>query len=213
MERHVLNAQSRNAAGKGVARKLRAQDRVPAILYGAGEPQLLSVALRDLNQAVQVAHSLSALFDLKIDGEQTQPVMLRDYQADNISREFLHVDFQRVDMSQKVKVEVPVHLVGKAPGVKEGGILEHLRRELEIVCLPGAIPEAIEVDVSHLNIGDNIHIHDLKLPEGVELSAISDVLVAAVVEAVEQPTTTVGEEITQPEVLTEKKAAEKDAGK
>jgi large subunit ribosomal protein L25 len=156
---------------------------------------------------------LNVLFDLDIDGGQTLPVMLRDYQVDNVERSFIHVDFQKIDLTRKVKVEVPIRLVGKAPGVKEGGILEHLRRELEVFCLPTAIPEAIEVDVSNLNIGDTIHLHEVKLPEGIELPTLSDLTIAAVVAPVEEKieVPVEGAALAEPEVIGAKKPEEGEA--
>ncbi|MCP5468232.1 MAG: 50S ribosomal protein L25/general stress protein Ctc [Deltaproteobacteria bacterium] len=182
MDRLEVQAQNREATGKGVARKLRAQGRIPCVLYGKDiKPVSLSVNDHDFEKTIHQAGGMNSLFDLIIDGKEKMPVMVREYQADNIRRNFLHVDFIQVDLSKKINVEVPVELVGVAPGVKEGGILDHIQRQLEVICLPTSIPEKIEVDVSGLNLGESLHIHDIKLPEGVEVSGTTDLTIAAVV--------------------------------
>ena len=212
MERFQLKAQVREEIGKGAARKIRAKGMIPGVVYGFDqEPLPLSLVTRDLDRIMDKSESTNVLFDLEIEGKSTIGVMLREYQVHVIDRHFLHVDFQKIDPNKKIKVEVPIHLVGKAPGVKEGGIMEHIRRSLEVICLPDSMPSSIDVDVSGLNIGDTIHIHDLKLPEGIELVPMADVTVAAVVAPVaeEEVAPAEGEEApTEPEVLTEKKADE-----
>jgi large subunit ribosomal protein L25 len=214
MERPQVKANLRQEKGKGAARKIRAKGAVPAILYGVGvEPLPLSVNLHEFDKALEGVEGTGVLIELSIDGKESLPVMLRDYQVDLITRKFEHLDFQKIDLSKKVKLEVPIHLVGKAPGVKDGGILEHMRRQLEIKCLPTAIPEAIDVDVSQLNIGDIIHVSDIQLPEGVEVLTALDQTVAAVVEPAPEPT---AEEVAaateaapaEPEVIGAKKEEE-----
>lgn len=212
MERQQLTANTRQKTGKGVARQLRAKGSIPAILYGQGEEAMpLSVNTRDFTKAMSSASGINVIVDLAIDGKSQIPVMVKDYQAHIIDRRFLHVDFLKIDLSKKVVVEVPIQLVGKAPGVKEGGILEHITRSISVNCLPTAIPNSLEVDVSALNIGDNIHAHDLKLPEGVELVPGADETIAAVVAPVEEAAAST--EVVQPEVLTEKKPAEGEGDK
>lgn len=184
-----IHADTRCETGKGASRRIRAIGGVPAILYGQGEEATsLKVNRKELKQLFVTAGGTSALFDLAIEGQgQKIPVMVKDYQVDVLSRDFLHVDFFRVNLSEKVTVEVPIHFIGEAPGVKEGGgILEHIARTIEVICLPTAIPEALNVDVSHLNIGDNLHVHDLQLPEGVELLPGSDETIAIVVAPTEE---------------------------
>jgi large subunit ribosomal protein L25 len=215
MERLQVKANLRQEKGKGAARKIRAKGSVPAILYGLGvDPMPLTVNLFDFDKLLEGVEGTGVLLDLSIDGKETLPVMLRDYQVDVITRKFEHLDFQKVDLTKKIKLEVPIHLVGKAPGVKDGGgILEHMRRQLEIKCLPTAIPEAIDVDVSQLNIGDILHVSDIKLPEGVEVLTALDQTVAAVMEPPPEPTV---EEVaaateaapTEPEVIGAKKEEE-----
>ena len=212
MERQQLTATPREKSGKGVARQLRAKGTIPAVLYGQGkEATLLQVNLRDFTKVVSTGAGINVLFDLEVQGAGKIPVIVKDYQAHVIDRKFTHVDFFKIDLTKKVTLEVPIHLVGKAAGVKEGGILEHITRTIKVNCLPTAIPEFLEVDVSNLNIGDSLHLHDVKLPAGVEASPGSDETIAAVVAPVEEVVATPETEVTQPEVLTAKKPAEGEA--
>ncbi|MCB1213896.1 MAG: 50S ribosomal protein L25 [Deltaproteobacteria bacterium] len=184
MERLEIQAKSRSNIGKGAARKIRASGGIPAILYGKGaETVPLEIEAHAFNRAVAGMESINALINLSIDGEQSVPVVLREHQAHVLTRDFLHLDFHKVDLSKKIKLEVPIHVVGIAKGVKEeGGILEHSLRQLEISCLPDKIPAFIEVDVSVLASGDNLHVADLKLPEGIEALTPGNTTVATVVE-------------------------------
>ena len=212
MERLQVKASSRADKGKGAARKIRAKGEIPGVVYGVGmEPLPLQVNQHDFDTVLKGTEITNVLIDLEIDGKETVCVMLRDFQVDIIKRFFTHVDFQKIDLKKKLKLEIPIHLVGKAPGVKEGGILEHTRRTLEVRCLPTAIPEAIDVDVSALDIGDTIHLSDITLPEGVEPISAADFTIAAVVEPKEEKVEeAVAEEgaPTEPEVIGEKKAEE-----
>lgn len=195
MERLELNAESREKAGKALA-TMRRTGFVPAILYGKKrDPKMLKVSALDLEKATATEAGFNAIFDLKIDGKKEGLVRICDYQSDPMRRFFLHVDFQIVDLKEKVEVEVPVHLVGKAPGVKEGGILEQQRRTLELKCLVTNIPDHLEIDVSTLNIGDSIHADEVKLPEGVEFPHGTNFTIVAVVPPTkeEEPTPVVAE--------------------
>lgn len=212
MERSQLNAESRKEKGKGPARRVRAAGRVPAILYGQGkDTTLLTVDPKELGKTLGAGSNFNMLLDLKIDGQSPTIVMVKDYQADMLTRKFQHVDFFKVDLTKKILVEVPIHLTGKAPGVKEGGILEHTTRTIKVRCLPTAIPKHLEADVSGLNVGDNIHAHEMKFPEGVELPAGADFTIATVAMPVEEKVEATPGEVVQPEVLTEKKPAEGEA--
>ena len=209
MERSQLTANLRKETGKGPARRARMQGLVPAVLYGqGGDTLLLTVDPKELGKTLGPGSNFNMLVDLKIEGQSPLTVMVKDYQADMLSRKFQHVDFYKVDLTKKILVEVPIHLVGKAPGVKEGGILEHITRPIKVRCLPTAIPEFLEADVSGLNIGDNIHAHDMKFPQGVEMPPGVDFTIAAVAMPVEEKIEVPTGEIQQPEVLTEKKPAE-----
>jgi large subunit ribosomal protein L25 len=180
MERLVMTAETRNN-GKGAARKLRAAGKIPAVLYGTSvEPKSLAVDSHSFEKIAKQAHGSIMLFDLDVAGETTT-ALVRDYQADPFRREVTHIDFQAVGLNDKIEVEVPVELTGSPAGVKEGGILEQLRRTLNVRCLVSKIPSHFDVDVSALNIGDNIHADELALPEGVEFPHAANFTIAAVV--------------------------------
>lgn len=177
-----LNASVREKAGAGLF-TMRKQGWVPGILYGKKkEPQLLKIAHKDLEQATETSAGFNALFQLTIDGKPAGLVRIREYQAHLINRDFTHVDFQAIELTEKIEVEVPIRLVGTAKGVKdEGGVLEQQRRSLHLKCLVSAIPEHIDIDIAPLTIGMSIHADDLKLPEGVEFPHETNFTVCAVV--------------------------------
>ncbi|RME32409.1 MAG: 50S ribosomal protein L25/general stress protein Ctc [Deltaproteobacteria bacterium] len=171
MAQAELNVNARVRTGKGGARELRRQNLVPAIVYGKGmEPIPVSVDPKALKKVLDPQAGWNTLLTLKGEGPfEGKQVIVKDMQVDPLSRNVLHVDFQAVDLKAKVSVMVPVVTVGKAEGEKLGGNLEVIRHELEVVCLPTDIPSAIEIDVSHLQIGDVLHVADVKAPEGVEI--------------------------------------------
>jgi large subunit ribosomal protein L25 len=166
-----LNVALRRKAGKGISRSLRREGRVPAVVYGKGfESCSISVLPKDLTAAVATEVGWNTLITLN--GEEAiggKVVILKDMQVDSIRRNPLHADFQVIDLSQKVNFMVPVLPVGKAEGEKVGGTLQVIRKELEVVCLPTAIPTSINVDVQAMMVGDVLHVEDLVLPAGVEL--------------------------------------------
>jgi large subunit ribosomal protein L25 len=170
MAQTELNVTAREVVGKGGARSLRRQGLVPAVVYGKGlDACSVSVAPKALKAAIATEAGWNTLITLKGDGVfDGKVVILKDMQVDAIRRDVQQVDFQAIDLQKKVHVMVPVHPVGKSEGEKLGGNLQIIRHELEVVCLPSAIPSAIEVDVTALGIGDVLHINDLVLPAGVD---------------------------------------------
>lgn len=170
MAQTELIVTAREVVGKGGARSLRRQGLIPAVVYGKGlETCTVSVAPKALQAAVATEAGWNTLITLRGNGAFAgKVVILKDMQVDPIRRDVQHVDFQTIDLQKKVHVMVPVHPVGKSEGEKNGGHLQVIRHELEVVCLPSAIPTAIEVDVTALGIGDVLHINDLVLPAGVE---------------------------------------------
>jgi large subunit ribosomal protein L25 len=164
-----LAAQRREGTGKGVARKLRADGRVPGVLYGHGEePIALSVGALDLLHLFHHGGGANALVGLEIDGKSHLAIP-REVQRDHIHSRFIHVDFLAVRRDEKIKVNVEVVETGDAEGVKMGGVVEHHLREVEVECLPGSVPERIEIDITALEIGDMIRVGDLTAPDGVEI--------------------------------------------
>ncbi len=166
-----LNVASRDTVGKGISRSLRRQGLAPAVVYGKGmEPCAISVDPKALKKAIATEAGWNTILTLKGEGGfDGKSVILKDMQMDPIRRDVLHADFQTIDMKQKVHVMVPVHPLGKSAGEKIGGSLQIIRHELEVVCLPTAIPAAIEVDVTALEIGDVIHVDEIVAPDGVEI--------------------------------------------
>ncbi|MFP4031410.1 MAG: 50S ribosomal protein L25 [Desulfococcaceae bacterium] len=171
METVSLKAHTRETRGKGAARVLRREGRIPAVLYGretAATP--ISVELRALETILREGPG-NVFIDLNIEeeaGAKPHIVMVKDMEVHPTRRDILHADFYQVDMKRKIRVEVPVVTEGIPAGVEEGGILQVIRRELEVWCLPNNIPQEIVIDVSHLGIGDSIHIEEVPAGEGVE---------------------------------------------
>lgn len=170
---YVLNAQSRDVFGTGASRRQRRDSHIPAVVYGAGKDNETVTLDHD-----QVMHSLekeafhSAIIDLETDAG-SQQVILREVQMHPHRPLVLHMDFQRIKATEKLHMKIPLHFDGAdvAPGVKvDGGILAHAMTELDITCLPKDLPEYIAVDVSELGMNESIHLSDITLPEGVELT-------------------------------------------
>ncbi len=184
MERPVLAAELREGVKKGKARKLRARGFIPAIFYGPRTKTIpLVVNPKDLRKTLETEAGGNVLIDLDIRGDDQadrKVVMVKDIQVDPLQRAILHADFYEVAMDEMVMVEVPIHLVGKSEGVKLGGILEQVRRTIQVQCLPGDIPKDVDVDVSSLMIGDSIHIQDIQV-EKVKIVADSNFTIATVV--------------------------------
>jgi large subunit ribosomal protein L25 len=173
----------REGVGKGPARRLREKGQVPAVVYSRGaKPLSVSVDPKKLREALAGVARFNTILKLRIAGEPgDRHVMLKDHQADPVHPEvLLHADFLEVRMDQKIRVEVPVVLIGKPIGVVEGGILQQGRRFLDVLSLPDRIPLKIEVDVAHLKIAQSIHVADLKVPEGVELKYATNFTIAVV---------------------------------
>jgi len=161
MSNIVLAAEKREATGKGSNRELRRNERVPGVYYFHGEePVPLSVDDSELRGAI---HSESNLIDLDVPGKTKSTCVIREIQWDPIKGHPLHVDFMGIDLKEKVTVTIPIHLIGPSEGEKLGGILQHILREISIECLPGDIPDNLEVDITSLQIGDGVSIGDISL--------------------------------------------------
>lgn len=179
----TLEVTRREQSGKGVARKLRADGKIPAVVYGGHREAVpIVVDRKAVSELIQKSqHGVRSIFLLKMSGtDQQRHAMIKDIQMDPISRRMTHIDFVRVVMDEVVRVTIPVHHTGSAIGVKEGGLLDFQVRDLHVECLPGAIPDAIEVDVTNLGVHDYIRIADLTLPEGVKVLDDPDRVVVGV---------------------------------
>jgi large subunit ribosomal protein L25 len=167
-----LLAEFREDQGKGASRRLRRDGKVPAILYGGhSDARSLSVSHQKLLIMLEQERFYSTILSLKV-GEETQPAILKDVQRHPYKNAILHIDFQRVEDNQKIRISIPLHFKGEAvsPGVKsQGGIVSHMRTQVEVSCLPKDLPEFIEVDLSNLSLNESIHLSQLPLPAGVQL--------------------------------------------
>jgi len=173
-----INAAERVEFGKGATRRLRREDRVPAIIYGAGkEPQAIVLEQNEIAHVLENEAAYSHILKIKMDNK-TQRVVLKAIERHPFKPKIEHVDFLRVKATDKLTMNVPLHFEGgdECPGVKEGdgenvGVVIEMMTELEIKCLPADLPEFIAVDISHMTLGQTLHLTDVKLPSGVELAA------------------------------------------
>jgi len=174
----------RDKSGKGPARQFRRNGRIPGVLYGQGECLLLTIEPEPFLKILKSHAGSTALISLAITGAKSKPnrtALLRDFQVDPVEGRVLHVDLFEISMEKAIRVKVPVHVIGGTPvGVKEGGILQHNTRELHIECLPGVLPDAIEVDASPLSVGQGIHLKDVAKQEGIRYLDDQDLMVVSV---------------------------------
>jgi large subunit ribosomal protein L25 len=175
LQPEVVEAQPRpdSSRGKNEARRLRASGRIPAVVYGARKNAIaISVDPKQISRILHSDSGHNTIFDLNVAGENTKS-MIVDWQYDPLSGKLLHIDLKRIAMDEKMRVKVPVHLVGEAPGVKtQGGLMDQVLREVEIECLPGDIPSHIDADVSHLEFGSVLRVADL--PHGDKIKFVTD---------------------------------------
>lgn len=209
-----LSASVRADTGKGAARTLRREGRVPAVIYGhARQPQGLSLSARELGRLLERIAAEATVIELAIDGT-TARTLIREIQRHPFKKEILHVDFQELVAGEKVTVRIPLTLVGTSEGVRlNGGIIDQTLRDLEIRVDPAMIPNHIDVDISALNIGQSIHVGDLKLAEGIEVLTDTDatICVCAAPKAVESEAgaaAAAGDAPAEPEVIRKAKADE-----
>ena len=209
-----LSASARDIGGKGVARKLRSEGRVPAVVYGHGrEPQPLSINTRELERLLDRIAAESTVIDLDIDGKGSR-TLIREIQRHPFKRQILHVDFQELVAGEKITVRLPIVLIGVPDGVRmDGGVLDQTMRELEVEVNPSNIPNHVELDVTSLTIGSSVHVRDIPLPEGVEVLEDEDasVCVVSAPRAAVEETATVEAETeaaAEPEVIRAKKPDE-----
>lgn len=194
-----IEVELRDGRGKASNRKLRAAGRIPAVVYGHGnDPVTLSLDPTELEKEIRASHAgLNTLFDLKGEGAVAgRTVLVKELQRHPVRGSLLHADFYEIDVNEQIQVAVPIHLEGTPEGVVMGGVVEHVLRELELSCLPNAIPDEIVADISAMDIGDSLHVSDLPLPGGVELVTDASLSVVSVVvpKAVEETTPEVAEE-------------------
>ena len=170
-----LTAEFRDAQGKGASRRLRHENKVPAILYGGHrDPRALSLDHTKLLLMLDNERFYSTIINLRV-GDVTQAAILKDVQRHPAKNAVLHVDLQRVLEDEKIRISIPLHFKNEsiAPGVKKGGVVSHLRNEIEVSCLPKDLPEFVDVDLSQVELNQMLHLSDLAVPEGVEILELS----------------------------------------
>jgi large subunit ribosomal protein L25 len=183
MEKIALTAQIREKSGKGVARSLRRNQMVPAVLYSHGKSMPIAMGNKDVTRVLNSEGGEHALISLKLDGSKDKAermALIKDYQVDPINGALIHVDLMEVAMHEKVKIQVAVQIVGASIGVKEGGIFQYGLRQIEIECLPNQIPDSIEVDITALKVNESLHVRDIKIVEGVRILTDPDATVATI---------------------------------
>jgi large subunit ribosomal protein L25 len=195
-ERIKLDVTPREESGSAVSRRLRAAGMIPGVLYGAGKKaHPFSVEERELRRVLTGEHGLHAILDVVFDGQKTaHHAVLKDYQLDPVRPRLLHIDLHEVRLDQVIQTQVAVEVVGESPGVKEGGVLTLVLRDVNVEALPMEVPDRIELDISSMTIGDSLRISDLVVPESVTLLDDPE----AVVTTVTPPT-----KVEEPEVVEE----------
>lgn len=215
MEKVILKVETRDNAGKAVAKKLRREGLIPAVVYKGGKDALsLKLAVGDMEKVLHTKAGENVIITLKISGDKAakdKTVVVKEIQRDPVKDAILHVDFNEISLTEMLKVNVPLAIKGEAPGVKkDGGTLEHVIWELQVECLPTDIPEKIEVDVANMNIGDSVFVKNITVPEGVKILNDPE-LIALIVKPpkVEAPKEEVAAEgAAEPELIRKKKEEE-----
>jgi large subunit ribosomal protein L25 len=181
-ERIRLDVKPRDDAGSAVARRLRANGMIPGVLYGAGKKaHPFTVEERELRRVLTGEHGLHAILDVVFDGQKTEHhAVLKEYQLDPVRPRLLHVDLHEVRLDQVIQTQVAVEPVGESPGVKEGGALTLVLREVNVEALPMEVPDRLELEISDMTIGDSLRVADIAVPEGVQLLDDPDSVVATV---------------------------------
>ena len=210
-----LTATARRGTGKGAARQARFRGEIPAVIYGRGrETQSLAVEAKALEKALTGVEPASTIIELAVDGK-TVRTLIREIQRHPVRPDIIHVDFYEIHAAEKVKLKVPVHLVGAPDGVRNaGGVLDQVTREVEIEVLPEQIPDRVELDVTALKIGDSLHVRHLQIPN-VTILTHSDLTIATVVppraEEVAAPTPEAVAEVAEPELIRKVREGEEEA--
>ncbi|WP_462267582.1 50S ribosomal protein L25/general stress protein Ctc [Desulfobacter sp.] len=182
MELIELSVAKREATGKGAARRLRADKAIPGIVYGAKkEPVKVSIDVTAFDKVIRENGTTGLFFNLDIKGDTGRSVMLKDFQMDPFSLHYMHIDFHEIDMDETVSVVVPIETEGESVGVKEGGMLQIIRRDLEVICKPKDTPESVKLDISKLDVGDGIHVADIDLGSEIEIPFDTNFTVVTIV--------------------------------
>ncbi len=182
-DKFTVKAEKREGRGKNDSRRMRVEGRVPVVIYGGGtESVALSAQLKDLAAILRTDSGVNTVFSLDVAGEGLVDVIFQDRQIDSIHGRLVHADLRRFAKGEKIEMTVPIHLLGEAAGlVEEGAVLSQSLREIKVLCEPSKTPDSIDVDVSGLNVGDAIHVSDLKVGEGIEIQEDAETVVATII--------------------------------
>lgn len=214
MEQIKLNATVRKRTGNSPAREMRRGGHIPAILYGPQtESVMLAVNSKELEQILKKGNIGSIILNLVIQNGKkfTKPAMIKELQSHPVSGAFLHVDFYEIDMQRKINVSIPVITKGTSKGVEIGGLLQIVRREIEVLCMPGDIPEAFEIDITDLDIGDSVHLDEIPLGDNVEAASDANFTVLTIVSPMAEEVEEEEEEALEGEEAAEEGEAGEDA--
>lgn len=205
-EKFVIKAEKREGRGTNNARRLRREGKIPANVYGGGEEAIaISADHKELAAILRSDTGANTLFTLEIEGVGESRVIFQDRQIDPVHGRLLHADLRRLAKGEKIEITVPIHLIGEPEGVREeGGILEQILRDMRVACIPSKIPEAIDVNVEALGIGDSVSVGDVTAGDGIEILESPESTIAAVV-FVKEPELEpeVEEELGEPELVGE----------
>ena len=213
-EKFVIKAVKRETRGKNEARRLRVAGQVPVVVYGGGSTSLAATAsLSDLAAVLRTETGVNTVFSLDIEGEGINDVIFQDRQIDAIRGRLIHADLRRFAKGEKIEMTVPIRLLGHAAGLQEeGSVLTQAMREIKVLCEPANTPDSIDVDVTNLEAGQAIHVSDLKIGEGIEISIAPETVVASIITVQEVVLEPQIEEGAAPEVVGEETPAPEGDG-
>lgn len=201
MEILELKAEKRTAKGSKAIRKLRGAGQIPAVLYGHKQDNVM-LCLQE-HDFTHVLHTGARMVRLTVDNKK-ESALIKEVQYDNIADRVIHIDFSRIDLDEKVRLRVPIELVGESIGVKEGGMLTHVMKDMEIECLPTAIPEKIKVNISELGMGKVIHVKEIPAMKGIQYLSDAESVIASIHQIVEEKAVSEEEILAEPEIITKK---------
>jgi large subunit ribosomal protein L25 len=218
MEKIKITAQTREQIGKQPTKKARRLGNIPAIIYGRGSNLAVSVGHDGMKALGGIRFSANTIIDMELARDSridTIPVLIKEVQYNPVTEKVMHLDFLRIALDEKIRVKIPVILKGEAQGVKEGAVVSHILRELEVEALPADIPVKVELDVSGLSLGRSLHVSDVKLGDNVKiLTAVIETIVTVVAHVEEEVAVAAveGTPAAEPEVIKEKKEEEGEEG-
>ena len=187
-EKVIVKAIKRETGGKNVNRRLRAEGKIPVVVYGGGTESFGATAeLKELAAILRSDSGVNTVFGLDIDGDGTHDVIFQDRQVDPIRGRLIHADLRRFAKGEKIEMTVPIHLIGEPKGLsEEGAVLSQSMREIKVLCEPANTPDSIDVDVSDMDAGHSLHVSDLKVGEGIEIHEDPETVVASIVTVKEE---------------------------